>query len=319
MARITTKTEFKNYCLRRLGSPVIQINVDDTQVEDRVDDAFEYYRDYHYDATEKVYLKHKITNSTVALTGISADFAVGEVITGSTSGATAIVQAFTTPNIKYNALGREDVVFQAAVTITGASSASTATISSITKGDIENGYITLSDLVIGIKKVIPLYDKDGDSRNFFDIRYQMHLNDIYNLSGAEMLTYELTQSHMQLVNDMITGKIPMRFSRHMNRLFLDIDWSEKLNVDEYLIVECYRYLDPTTYEDVWNDRWLKRYATALVKKQWGENVSKYDGIQMPGGVTFNGQRLIDEASEEIAKLEEEMSSSYELPVDFMVG
>ena len=147
----------------------------------------------------------------------------------------------------------------------------------------------------------------------------MHLNDVYNLQSAEMLTYEVTQSHMQLVNDMITGRVPIRFNRHQNQLHLDINWAEELNIGEYLIIECYRYLDPTVYQDVWNDRWLKRYATALIKRQWGENLSKYSGIQMPGGIEFNGQRLIDEANEEITRLEEEMSSSYELPVDFMVG
>ena len=135
----------------------------------------------------------------------------------------------------------------------------------------------------------------------------------------ELLTYELTQSHLQLVNDMITGRVPIRFNRHQNRLFLDIDWEESLEVDEYLIVEVYRVLDPDTYTDVWNDRWLKRYATALIKKQWGENLSKYEGIQMPGGMTFSGTRILDEANQEITQLEEEMSTNYELPVDFLVG
>ena len=147
----------------------------------------------------------------------------------------------------------------------------------------------------------------------------MHLNEIYDLKSMELLTYELTQSHLQLVNDMITGRVPIRFNRHQNRLFLDIDWEESLDVDEYLIVEVYRVLDPDTYTDVWNDRWLKRYATALIKKQWGENLSKYEGIQMPGGMTFSGTRILDEANQEITQLEEEMSTNYELPVDFLVG
>lgn len=249
MSAITSREEFKEYCLRKLGKPVIQINIADEQIEDRVDDAFEYYRDYHYDAVEKVYLKHKVTQE-----------------------------------------------------------------------DMDNGYIPISHLVTGVKRVLPLFDKtDGYSKSFFDVRYQMHLNEIYDLKNIELLTYELTQSHLQLVNDMITGRVPIRFNRHQNKLFLDIDWEESLNVDEYLIVEVYRILDPDTYTDVWNDRWLKRYATALIKKQWGENLSKYEGIQMPGGVTFNGTRIMDEATQEIEKLEEEMSLNYELPVDFMVG
>ena len=203
MSAITSREEFKEYCLRKLGKPVIQINIADEQIEDRVDDAFEYYRDYHYDAVEKVYLKHKVTQE-----------------------------------------------------------------------DMDNGYIPISHLVTGVKRVLPLFDKtDGYSKSFFDVRYQMHLNEIYDLKNIELLTYELTQSHLQLVNDMITGRVPIRFNRHQNKLFLDIDWEESLNVDEYLIVEVYRILDPDTYTDVWNDRWLKRYATALIKKQWGENLS----------------------------------------------
>tara|TARA_E500000178_G_scaffold355073_1_gene426333 strand:+ start:75 stop:1049 length:975 start_codon:yes stop_codon:yes gene_type:complete len=324
MARITSKSEFKEYCLRKLGKPVIQINIDDTQVEDRVDDAFEYYRDYHYDATEKVFLKHEITGSTLNLTTtVGTEFTDGETITGDTSGATAIVHSTkldgTTSDIVYEMMTNSTPPFQVAETITGGTSGKTGVISSVDKGDIENGYLTTSDLITGIKRVIPLYERDQNVKSFFDIRYQMHLNDVYNLQSAEMLTYEVTQSHMQLVNDMITGRVPIRFNRHQNQLHLDINWAEELNIGEYLVIECYRYLDPTVYQDVWNDRWLKRYATALIKKQWGENLSKYSGIQMPGGVEFNGQRLIDESNEEITRLEEEMSSSYELPVDFMVG
>ena len=249
MSAITSRSEFKEYCLRKLGKPVIQINIADEQVDDRVDDAFEHYRDYHYDAVEKVYLKHQVTQD-----------------------------------------------------------------------NITNGYIELNDAIVGVKRVLPLFDKtDGYSKSFFEVRYKMHLNEIYDLKSMELLTYELTQSHLQLVNDMITGRVPIRFNRHQNRLFLDIDWEESLDVDEYLIVEVYRVLDPDTYTDVWNDRWLKRYATALIKKQWGENLSKYEGIQMPGGMTFSGTRILDEANQEITQLEEEMSTNYELPVDFLVG
>ena len=248
MAVVTSRAEFKEYCLRKLGSPVIQINVADEQVEDRVDDALEFYRDYHFDAVEDVFLKHQIT---------------------------------------------ED--------------------------DITNRYIPINDLVIGIKRVIPLYEKFSHSTNMFDVRYQMFLNDVYNLRSTEMLSYELTQSHIQLVNDMITGQVPIRFNRHQNQIHLDIDWDEALVVGEFIIVEAMRVLEPNVYTDVWNDRWLKRYATALIKKQWGENLSKYEGIAMPGGVTFNGSRILDEANQEIEQLEQEMSLSYELPVDIMVG
>ena len=184
MAIVTTRTEFKNYCLRKLGSPVIQVNVADEQVEDRIDDAFEYYRDYHYDAVEDVFLKHQIT----------AD-------------------------------------------------------------DITNKWIPIPNTIIGVKQVLPLYESGKTAMNMFDVRYQMFLNDIYNLSSTEMLTYELTQSHIQMVNDMLDGRPQIRYNRHLNKLNIDIDWSDAITEGEYIIVEATKVIDPDTYPDVWNDRW----------------------------------------------------------------
>ena len=248
MATATTRTEFKNYCLRKLGSPVIQINVADEQLEDRIDDALEYYQDYHFDAVEDTYLAHEITQT-----------------------------------------------------------------------DIDNKYITLNNNIIGIKQVIPLFQASNSSTNMFDIRYQLFLNDVYDLQSQEMLTYQLTQDHLQMVNEMISGRVPIRFNRHMNKLHLDINWGTALTVGENIIIEGVRVIDPDTYTDVWNDRWLKRYATALIKRQWGENITKYEGMTLPGGVTFNGSAILDQAIQEITALEEEMSLNYELPVDIMVG
>jgi hypothetical protein len=248
MAPATTRTEFKNYCLRKLGSPVIQINVADEQLEDRIDDALEYYQDYHFDAVEDTYLAHEITQT-----------------------------------------------------------------------DIDNKYITINNNIIGIKQVIPLFQASNSSTNMFDIRYQLFLNDVYDLQSQEMLTYQLTQDHLQMVNEMISGRVPIRFNRHMNKLHLDINWGTALTVGENIIIEGVRVIDPDTYTDVWNDRWLKRYATALIKRQWGENITKYEGMTLPGGVTFNGSAILDQAIQEITALEEEMSLNYELPVDIMVG
>lgn len=248
MATVTTRTEFKNYCLRKLGSPVIQINVADEQLEDRIDDALEYYQDYHFDAVEDTYLAHEITQS-----------------------------------------------------------------------DMDNKYITINNNIIGIKQVIPLFQASNSSTNMFDIRYQLFLNDVYDLQSQEMLTYQLTQDHLQMVNEMISGRVPIRFNRHMNKLHLDINWGTALTVGENIIIEGVRVIDPDTYTDVWNDRWLKRYATALIKRQWGENITKYEGMTLPGGVTFNGSAILDQAIQEITALEEEMSLNYELPVDIMVG
>ena len=147
----------------------------------------------------------------------------------------------------------------------------------------------------------------------------MCIRDRYNLTSAEMLTYQVTQDHLQMVNTIIHGTVPIRYQRHMNRLFLDVDWGFDISVDEYIIMEVTKIIDPDVYTDVWNDRWLKRYATALIKKQWGENLSKFEGVQLPGGITFSGANILQEAKEEIQVLEEQMSLNYELPVDIMIG
>jgi len=248
MPAITSRTSFKSYCQRKLGSPVIQINVSDDQIEDRIDDALEYYQDYHFDAVEDTYVPYKLTVD-----------------------------------------------------------------------DITNNYITTDQSIIGIKQVIPLYQKNSFSTNMFDVKYQLFLNDVYNLTSAEMLTYQVTQDHLQMVNTIIHGTVPIRYQRHMNKLFMDVDWGFDIKVDEYVIMEVTKIIDPNIYTDVWNDRWLKRYATALIKKQWGENLGKFDGVQLPGGITFNGANILQEAKEEIQVLEEQMSLNYELPVDIMIG
>ena len=147
----------------------------------------------------------------------------------------------------------------------------------------------------------------------------MCIRDRYNLTSAEMLTYQVTQDHLQMVNTIIHGTVPIRYQRHMNRLFLDVDWGFDISVDEYIIMEVTKIIDPDVYTDVWNDRWLKRYATALIKKQWGENLTKFEGVQLAGGITFNGGNILDEGKEEIQVLEEQMSLNYELPVDIMIG
>ena len=248
MSAITSRTAFKSYCQRKLGSPVIQINVSDDQIEDRIDDALEYYQDYHFDAVEDTYVPYQITTD-----------------------------------------------------------------------DVSNKYITTDQSIIGVKQIIPLYQKNSFSTNMFDVKYQLFLNDVYNLSSAEMLTYQVTQDHLQMVNNIIHGTVPIRYQRHMNRLYADVDWGHDIIKDEYIIMEATRIIDPNVYTDVWNDRWLKRYATALIKKQWGENLSKFEGVQLPGGITFSGSQILQEAKEEIQTLEEQMSLSYELPVDIMIG
>ena len=246
MAAPTTRSAFKEYCLRRLGKPVIEINVDEDQVEDRIDDALRYYWDYHYDGTEKIYYKHLVTDT-----------------------------------------------------------------------DKTNKYITVPDNVIGAVNLFNIADPSIRSDDLFNIRYQIALNDLYTLTSVSMVPYYMVMEHLSLISEMLVGKQLLRFNRHMNRLYIDMDWNSLSN--EYLLVEAYQIIDPTEYVDVWKDQWLLRYATALIKRQWGSNLTKFTGMQLPGGLTFNGEKIYNDAVAEITDLEDKMISSYSLPVMDLVG
>jgi hypothetical protein len=223
--------------------------VDEDQVDDRIDEALQFYQTYHTDSIEKIYLKHQVTQT-----------------------------------------------------------------------DIDNGYLPINDLITDVIRVMPLRDS-SPSDNMFDIRYQMHLNDVYSLGFMGSLAeYEMTQQWLALLDLIIDNDDKhISFERHKNQLRIDMDWSTEIAVGNYLVVECYRILDPALYSDVYNDYFLKKYATALIKRQWGANLSKFEGMVMPGGVTFNGRQLFDDANEELTKLEEEVRLNWEQPVDFYVG
>ena len=314
---ITTRQNLVDYCLRRLGHPVVEINVDDDQIEDRVDEAFQYYRDFHYDAVEKVYLKTQITPSTVTITGVNAaSFTNGEVITGGTSAATAIVYGALTTSTFY--VFRITGTFTATETITGASSGTTATLSSIALGNYDNQYVTLTDSVIGVERMIQLSNKT-QAMGMFDVRYQLMLNNIQSFTNTDIVYYSMLKTELQLINDLLTGQKPVRFNRHMNRLYIDMDWKADVNVGDYIIIEAWRTLDPDTFTDVYGDGWLKKYLTALIKLQWGSNLKKFEGVQMPGGVTLNGQIIYNEAVEELKELRDEAQNTYQLPIDFFTG
>jgi hypothetical protein len=247
MATVTSRQGLVDYCLRRLGSPVIEINVDDDQVEDRIDDAFQFYREYHYDAVEKVYLKHLVTAN-----------------------------------------------------------------------NISDQYIEISDTVVGVERIFPFMNKSTGT-NIFDIKYQILINDLYTLMSTDIIYYTQVRQELELINQVLVGQKPIRFNRHMNRLYIDMDWAADVVAGTYIIVECWRILDPNVFTDVYNDMFLKRYATAQIKKQWGNNLKKFAGVQLPGGVTLNGEIIYQEATEEIRQIETEIQSRFELPVDMFVG
>jgi hypothetical protein len=293
--------------------------VDEDQLEDRVDEAIQFYRDFHYDAVESVYLKEQITASLIQITGVNAaSFSLGEKITGSTSGATTFVHA----NVSANRVNVKNTAgtFTAGETIVGASSGTSATLSSITLGNFDNKYVTLNDSVLSVVRTLPLSSR-SNSISFFDAKYQLMLNNIQSLTNTDIQYFTMLKMHINLINDLMTGQKPVRFNRHMNRLHIDLTWGDggDLAIGDYIIIEAYRMLDPDTFTDVYNDGYLKRYTTALIKRQWGINLKKFEGVQLPGGVTLNGQKIFDEAMEEIKELKDEVRSTYELPVDFFTG
>ena len=249
MAKPNSRQTFIDYCLRSLGAPVVEINVDDDQVEDRVDEALQFYQHYHSDAIEKVYLKHQIT----------AD-------------------------------------------------------------DMTNGYIAINDLVTDVVRVMPIRDTMA-TNSLFDVKYQIHLNDVYNLGFlGSLVDYEMTQQWLSLLDRIMDSDDKhISFERHKNRLRIDMDWSQEVAVDQYLVIECYRIIDPDTFTDVYNDYYLKKYATALIKQQWGQNLLKFEGMTMPGGVQFNGRQIYEDAQQDIEKLTEEVRLNWEQPVDFYTG
>lgn len=246
MANPTSRAEFKENCLRRLGKPVIEINVDDDQVDDRIDEALAYYADYHFDGSSAVFYKYQVTQT-----------------------------------------------------------------------DIDNQYIDLPENIIGVVKLFDLGSALG-TNNLFNIRYQIALNDLYTLTSVSMVPYYMALQHIQFLEYLLVGRQPLRYNRNKNRLHIDMDW-DRIGVGNYLIIEAYQVVDPAEYVDVWKDRWLLRYGACLIKQQWGQNLKKFQGMQMPGGLTFNGQQIYNEATQERQQLEQEMIYTYSLPVTDMIG
>ena len=320
---ISSRQGLIDYCLRRLGFPVIEINVDDDQVEDRIDDALQYFQEYHFDGVERLYLTHKVTTAELKFTGLSTpSFENNEMLVGNTSGATCILYTIsgTTARIT-NVKG----AFTAGETVTGSISGFSRAIASTsfyTPGDIQNGYLPLPDSVIGVIRVLPVNGPSSgmnNRNNMFDLIYQFRLNDMYNLLSADMVYYTQVQQHLSMLDMLLVGDRSFKYNRKMDKMYIDMNWEEVLNPDDFIVVECYRILDPTTYTQVYDDMFLKRYSTALIKRQWGENMKKFGGIQLPGGVILNGREIYEEAVEEITTIENEMQLKSELPIDFMVG
>lgn len=246
MAVSVTRDQFKARCLRRLGDGVLEINVTEEQIDDAVDDALQFWWDYHCDGTEKTYYKHVITANNVT-----------------------------------------------------------------------SKSITVPENVIGVVKIFPVGDS-LNTANMFSIRYQIALNDLYTLTTQSMAPYYMSVQHVQMLDQILVGEQSIRYNRHRNVMHLDMDWS-RLDVGSYLVVEAYEVIDPTTYTDVWKDRWLLQYCTVLIKKMWGNHLRKFGGMVLIGGLQFNGQQIYDEAQTEQIKMEDEMILNLSLPVSDLIG
>lgn len=271
MAEPNSKATLKEYVKRKLGAPVLEINVDDDQFDDRIDEGLQYFREYCYDGSVKCYLKHELTQNQID------SFTTNESHSAATAGG--------------HVIGGQTYKEQ-------------------------QNYLTLPEHVLSVINILPFNDKSN--LNMFDLRYQLRLNDMYDLSSTNVLHYEMVQQNLSMMNNILVGRTPLRYNMHSNRLYLDLDASS-LTAGEFLIIECYRKIDPTDMTDVYNDMWLKKYCTALVKYQWGENLSKFSGIALPGGVTLDAAQMKSEAQEEITRLEEESRLNFEMPVMDLMG
>jgi hypothetical protein len=279
MAKPSTRQELVDYCLRRLGAPVLEINVDDDQVDDCVDDALQYFYERHFDGVERMYLKYKITQDDIDRGTAKNTSGVGIVTTTGTS------------------------------TING-------TPTNFNFYETSN-YVQVPDSVIGIEKVYK-FDTSTISGGMFSIKYQLFLNDLYYFSSIDLLQYSMTKTYLEDIDFLLTTDKQIRFNKRQNRMYLDIDWGVQ-RPDSFFVIDCYRILDPNDFTSVYNDSFLKRYLTSLIKRQWGQNLIKFRGVKLPGGIELNGREIYDDAEKELESLRSRMAMDYELPPYDFIG
>ena len=288
MAKPTTREELKEYCLRQLGAPVLEINVADEQVDDLLDDTLQYFNERHYDGVEKTFLKYQITQDDIDRGRGSGSGSVGVTTTG--------VGIVTTTGTSTNVSG----------------------LGTITSNFYEtSNFIQVPDSVIGIEKIFK-FDTSSISGGMFSIKYQLFLNDLYFFNSVDLLTYKMTKSYLEDIDMLLTTDKQIRFNQRQNRLYLDIDWNAQ-EANNFLVIECYRALDPADYSKVFNDSFVKKYLTAAIKKQWGQNLIKFQGVKLPGGIELNGRAIYEDGQRELDEIRQRMSSDYELPPMDMIG
>jgi hypothetical protein len=280
MAQPSTRQELIDYCKRKLGYPVLEINVADEQIDDLVDDAVQFFQERHFDGVSQVYLKYQITQDDINRGRAPNETTVGIATTSATAN---IVGTATTFNYKEN-----------------------------------SNFLQVPPSIIGIQKIYHFDGSNTTTNNMFSVKYQLFLNDIYYWGSTEILTYAMLKTYLEDINFLLTTQKQIRFNQRMDRLYLDIDWSS-VSPGDYLVIDCYRALDPNDYARVWNDSFLKPYLTALIKRQWGQNMMKFTGVKLPGGVELNGRQMYEDGQRDIDTIMEKMSNTYELPPLDMIG
>jgi len=281
MSKPASRQELIDYCLRRLGAPVLEINVADDQIDDLVDDALQYFQERHFDGVERMYLKYQFTQDDIARGTAKNSNGVGLVTTTASSN---------------NISGLGTITSQFYET---------------------SNFIQIPDSVIGIEKIFK-FDSSSISGGMFSIKYQLFLNDLYYFNSIDLLQYSMTKTYLEDINFLLTTDKQIRFNKRQNRMYLDIDWGAQ-QVGDYIVIDCYRILDPNSFTEVYNDSFLKIYLTSLIKRQWGQNLIKFRGVKLPGGIELNGRELYEDAEKELESLRQRMATEYELPPYDFIG
>ena len=285
MAKPTTRQELVDYCLRKLGAPVLEINVDDDQIDDLVDDALQLFNERHFDGVERMYLKYRITQDDI-------------------DRGTA-----------YNKPDSDNTV---GIVTSTANSTNVSGMGTITSNWYEtSNFIQVPDSIIGVEKIFK-FDTSSISGSMFSIKYQLFLNDLYNFNSIDLLQYSMVKTYLEDIDHLLTTDKQIRYNKRQDRLYMDIDWNAQ-SVGSYFVMDCWRILDPNTFTGVYNDSFLKLYLTALIKRQWGQNLSKFKGVKLPGGIEFNAREIYDDAEREIESIRERLNNEYELPPLDMIG
>ena len=266
MAQPNSKATLKEYCLRRLGKPVLEINVSDDQIDDALDYSIEKFQEFHYEGAERVYLKHQFTATDV--TNFTAD---------------------TTE------LGSDGT----------------------TEFKTQNNFLVMPDYIRSVNGIFTFQDKG--TPNMFDIRYQIRLNDLYDFTSTQFYHYYMIQQHLGTIDFLLEGLKPTRYIATQDRLYLDMDWTTDVVIDQYILIKAWRALDPTTWTEIYDNMWVKDYTAAKIKKQWGQNMTKFQNVQMPGGVTLNGEMIYNDAVQELKDLDEQLRTEWETPPLDMIG